>query len=461
LAGGRAHRAARRRQRAALLALAGALAACSGGDEGGGTIKAWSDPERISYANGNVAAPAVAVDGSGNATAAFRDHDGTDWVLAANRYVPGNGWGSPQGISTTPSSPAIGAPRVYVATGPSGEVVVTWTQNQSEAWANTWTPGAGWGAPEVLDNIVNSAGGPTVALDASGAGAAVWLEPAPFPATDDTLQTRAYAPGVGWGMRTPIPLQQATEIRDLPVIAAQANGRAYVAWSQDINTGISLFAAWTDGTPPSAWNTELVDTLSPPARNPDLAVTASGTAFLVWDQAVNAGEPLKIWARRRPDSNALGAWEAPIRLDVDTGGDAQNARVAVDDSGNAVVVWEQTDTMRFSVWANRYVAGSGWGAPQLLETADDEAVKPQIAMNPGGEAFAVWTRNEGGHPRVWAAHFVLGEGWGTPVRLENDTPKNAFTPTVAVDGSGNAFAVWGLSDPANSGVSKIWASQYR
>jgi len=39
--------------------------------------------------------------------------------------------------------------------------------------------------------------------------------------------------------------------------------------------------------------------------------------------------------------------------------------------------------------------------------------------------------------------------------------KRAVHPALAVDGSGNAFAVWALSDPANSGVAKIWASQYR
>jgi len=48
-----------------------------------------------------------------------------------------------------------------------------------------------------------------------------------------------------------------------------------------------------------------------------------------------------------------------------------------------------------------------------------------------------------------------------PPPMNSDTPKNAFVPSVAVDDSGNAFAVWGLSDPANSGVSKTWASQYR
>jgi len=37
-----------------------------------------------------------------------------------------------------------------------------------------------------------------------------------------------------------------------------------------------------------------------------------------------------------------------------------------------------------------------------------------------------------------------------------------FNPAVAVDGSGNAFAVWALSDPSSAGgASKVWASQYR
>jgi len=248
---GSAHRPGRRRNRAALLVLACGLAGCGGG---GGTGKAWSVPERISFANGNVGAPEIAVDTSGIATAAYQDHDGTDWVIAASRYTPGNSWGSPQGISTTPSTSAIGND-VDVAAGPTGEAVVVWTQKPDSltfdsAWANSWTPGGGWGMPQLLDSTARLVDAPRVALDASGAGTAVWVEAAPVPDTDDILRGRPYAPGAGWGSQFSIPLMQPTRIQSPPVIAAQPDGRTYVAWSQTFNSGISLFASWSDDQPP-------------------------------------------------------------------------------------------------------------------------------------------------------------------------------------------------------------------
>jgi len=39
----------------------------------------------------------------------------------------------------------------------------------------------------------------------------------------------------------------------------------------------------------------------------------------------------------------------------------------MDSTGNAIAVWGQSDGTRNNVWANRYVAGSGWGTAVLLE----------------------------------------------------------------------------------------------
>lgn len=456
---------------AALLLLACALAGCGGGGSGGGgeeIVKSWSAPERISFANGNVAAPELAADPSGNATAIFRDHDGTAWGATVNRYSVGSGWGTPQRISTTPADPTLS--NVDVAAAPSGDVVAVWTQvfapvnTINSAWTSRLPAGGTWTAAQTLDNYAGQVSGVCVALDASGFGTAAWVQQAAFPAVNDDLGAANTSATGFWSAPFSIP-DEPTDVSSSLAIAAQPTGRVYVAWSQGVGSGISLFASWSEGRSSDVFRTELVDTLSPPAGSPDLAVTASGTAFLVWTQAVNDGDPLQIWARRRPDSDALNAWEAPLPLNVATGGHARSPRVAVDDAGNAIAVWQQEDgaaSADHSIWYSRYLAGAaGWQQAQPLETAGGDARSPRIAMTPAGEAFAVWRQRESGSFRVWAAHFVPGSGWEAPVRIENDVGKIPSGPTVAVDNSGNAFAVWALSDPANSGVAKVWATQYR
>ena len=107
---------------APLVLLSFALAACGGGgDEStGDNGKQWGEPVQISFDKGNVSAPEIAADAHGNATAIFRDHDGTNWGAGVNRYAAGSGWGSPQLLNTTPADSGL---REYdIAAAPSGLV---------------------------------------------------------------------------------------------------------------------------------------------------------------------------------------------------------------------------------------------------------------------------------------------------------------------------------------------------
>ena len=55
------------------------------------------------------------------------------------------------------------------------------------------------------------------------------------------------------------------------------------------------------------------------------------------------------------------------------------------------------------MWANRYLPGSGWGTAELIETEDlGDAEFPQIAVDPDGNAIAVWYQDDGTRINVWA-----------------------------------------------------------
>ena len=79
---------------------------------------------------------------------------------------------------------------------------------------------------------------------------------------------------------------------------------------------------------------------------------------------------------------------------------AGTPQVAMDPSGNAVAVWTQCTTLNDpssnSIVSNRYDAQSGgWGAAELIETGGGEAGHPQVAMDPSGNAVAVWEQLDG------------------------------------------------------------------
>ncbi len=65
----------------------------------------------------------------------------------------------------------------------------------------------------------------------------------------------------------------------------------------------------------------------------------------------------------------------------------------MDANGNATAVWQQFDGTRFNVWSNRYSANGGWGTPVLIESGPGDVYFVQIAMNSSGNAIAVWEQS--------------------------------------------------------------------
>jgi hypothetical protein len=83
-----------------------------------------------------------------------------------------------------------------------------------------------------------------------------------------------------------------------------------------------------------------------------------------------------------------------------------------------------------------------------------------VAGNGAGDAVAVWTQPDvdGGVASVWANRFSVAFGWETARLLETDDRGYAGGGDVAVDPSGNAVAVWWQSDGTQW---QAWASSYR
>jgi len=134
----------------------------------------------------------------------------------------------------------------------------------------------------------------------------------------------------------------------------------------------------------------------------------------------------------------------------------------VDGSGNAIAVWHQYDVMQGNIWANRYVSGTGWGTAALIETDNTgSAYPPQIAVDGSGNAIAVWDQEDGTRYNTWANRYVSGTGWGTAALIETDNTtdntRDVIFPQIAMDGSGNAITVWDQYDGTRY---NIWANRF-
>ena len=156
-----------------------------------------------------------------------------------------------------------------------------------------------------------------------------------------------------------------------------------------------------------------------------------------------------------PTFAAPGAdWGTPAFLETREG-DPSFPQLAIDSSGNALAVWSQHDGTHFSIWSNRYTAGSSWESRVPIE-ADEagNAFIPQIAIDANGNALAIWPRCDG-ICELWSNRYTAGSGvWGTaaPIDLGPDSGVISSGAQLAIDPSGNALAVWAESMPATQTI---------
>lgn len=152
------------------------------------------------------------------------------------------------------------------------------------------------------------------------------------------------------------------------------------------------------------------------------------------------------------------SWGTAERLEAGSDGGTAFPQIAVDAKGNAIAVWQRWDNTRTKIWANRYLVGSGWGTATPIEPDNQgDATYPQVAVDPKGNAVAVW--QQGDDERIWANRYVVGSGWGTAELITSDDASNAHYPQVAIDPAGNAVAVWSQAD-VDEGSSHVWANRY-
>lgn len=339
----------------------------------------------LSAAGGSAQTPAVAVDSRGDATAVWTRYNGTQLVVQASTRPAGSTWSAPVDLAAGRS---IHNPRLAV--DPAGNVTVVWRSREvssSVVQAATHPVGGSWTAPVDLS-------------------------------VDTSVDN--------------------TQLTDVPQVAVDAAGIVTATWSHFEPNRFTVQAATrlTDGT----WTTPV--SLSAPgqsARTTDLAVDPAGNATAIWVSGA------LVQAATRP---AGGTWTAPVDLSTVAGSRA-NPRVVVDPAGTATAVWGSFTGTYGIQTATRPFGGAWTAAVDLGAPGQDTFDTPQLAADRRATVTAVWQRHDGSGWIVTSATSAAGGGWTTPVDL-SATGHDAWDPQVAIDPAGNATAVWSLSDDSTS-----------
>jgi hypothetical protein len=127
-----------------------------------------------------------------------------------------------------------------------------------------------------------------------------------------------------------------------------------------------------------------------PHRGGSLAMDARGRVYLAWYTETADGQPRMLFAA----SGDGVRFAPPSRLNTAAGYIPDQVRLAADQTGRVVIVWEEATAVRRRVLL-RYSTDGGrtLSAPQTLSQAI-KAYAPDVAAMPSGEFVVVWQEEQ-------------------------------------------------------------------
>jgi hypothetical protein len=289
--------------------------------------------------------------------------------------------------------------KAQVAVAPDGGAVAIWQQTdlsnpdlgvREVVWSNRFSPSGGWvGARMVAPNELNSLFAPAVTIDAAGNAIAVWEQ---LDGTRSNIRSRRQADSGEWIDEQPVELAQENAFA--PRVVSDDAGNAIAVWQQQTSSGSPEI--WANRLLPSTGSWESAELIGPTeegdAGAPRIAIDANGNVVAVWAQ--NGGPSAGVWSNRY---DAGAGWRAPALISPRGLGPGRSPDVAISPSGRAVVVWVQFDGNTDRVWSNRSTTGGAWGRSESVPAPDEEtrASGPHVAVDSMGRATAVWLSRSG------------------------------------------------------------------
>lgn len=434
--------------------LFGLLTSCTTVSDG---TKGWSAATQVDE-QGDAFTVAVGMDADGTAIALSDSASLAKGSIFARRGVRDRDWDTAEQIDRNVLDAFVPSLSVNL----SGDAIAVWTEGllavdgRLTIWANRFTAGEGWGSPVRLDrDTEDSASDPDVAVDSNGDGVAVWHQ------SDGTLEniwaSRSVSDGT-WSAPELIETNDDGHAGD-PRIAVDSKGNAIAVWHQFNGTQTDIWA--NRFTLEDGWGTaeriEIND--RGPARNPRIAMDPDGNAVVVWHQS--DGELNEIWSSRFAVS---GEWSPVARIGGDDAGNADSPDVGLDAEGRATAVWKQFDGISTGVWSNHFTPAGGWSDPVRIEANDDgDALAPRVAVSKTGDAVVVWAQSDGSRLDVWSNSYTPTNGWGPagPIDPDSEDQGQSLAVALAIDPRGRAIAVWTrVSSEDLGGGGTVWTARY-
>lgn len=400
---------------------------------------------------------AIAIDPMGNAVAVWGRTAGTAatediWAALYNHSL--RVWTGAVKISGGGS-----ASNSKVAMDSAGNAIFIWdegfpTQIMSRTLSSTgvWSPPIGT-PPHLVAHSKNAQISPQVVTDSAGHALAIWME---FSKGNYRIHSAKKPLGMPWSDLGEISSGlKSANLTTAKAIAINGSGSAIAVWEESDDNSVEIHGAqFVKGE----WRSPLVIAAQKgkSAQFPSAGIDSYGNAVIVWNQDQTIQSKTLI----------NGSLSSTTLIASDPKYPSMHPDIGVDSMGNAVVIFERSNTMHKFIASSTFSFKSNtWTAPIDISGPSDTGVAaagyPVLSLNSIGDGVAIWKEHTGDHMIIQGAGYSLGT-WSFIKTLSSPTNNaGASTPaydiSVAVNQAGNIMAVW-PEDASKAGSLQIKAT---
>jgi hypothetical protein len=239
------------------------------------------------------------------------------------------------------------------------------------------------------------------------------------------------APRTFGGTWSPLATIASASGTSLPLaVALSANNYAVATWHDDI----------TLRSPAGVWQAPVSLGLAENPSNFQAKLDGQGNGVAVWGRLTDTNSIVEAvtWT-------VNGALGGIVQLSPSSHG-AFSPQLAVNDAGAAVVVWlaspPRDNADPYQVESVSRPAGGSWSAVTTASPNVPQTWAAAVALDGGGNATALWTTATAPNTQLYAAVRPAGSSWRSPTRIEPSSWQSLTQSSLAVDTAGDVTASW-------------------
>jgi len=346
-----------------------------------------------------------------------------------------------------------------------GDAMLTWYEND-RSWYRLYSRDSGWSNARVINNDP-SCDSLSINNDMSGFCIYTKLVDKKY-----RIFSKKFMAESGWEDATRIDSNSEFNAYNAK-IKIDKTGNSIAVWDQfdtDESIGGSQRNIWTNiYIPEIGWGSSNVIERQNKghAINPKLEMDENGNAYVVW---VQYDGPTYLPGTTRTSIyfntySSTNGWSTERNISGDTGLNANNVSISVNDGGEGVVVWNEADwqlTSPPSVISKRFSGEEGVSSQSVSIGSEWNSAKegffpgdtvPDVSINNDGVISVVWSAPSWTE-QIFLSKFTQSSGWVDAVSIKS-TIIDSYNPSIKIDGMGRSLVVWNQKTIGSSDTN-VW-----